>query len=98
VTSAGEDAIEISDREGNRTRLQVDAGTGLPVKQTYRMPGSPPAMGDIDETYSDWKDVDGIKLPQKISIRQAGGGEMVVSIEDMKLNSGLKTEELSKRP
>jgi len=45
----------------------VDDNTGLPLKLSYAGP-----QGVIEETFSDFRDVAGIKIPFKISITQAG--------------------------
>jgi zinc protease len=97
VNSVGENVLEISDQHGNLVRLHVDEQSGLLLKQSYRMPGGGPP-GEVEEIYSDWKEVNGIRLPQKISIQRGGQKIMDVSVEEMKLNTGLAVEEVSRQP
>ncbi len=50
------------------------------------------------ETYSDFRDVNGIRIPFKVSSNQGGRkyGDGVTT--QIKLNQGLKIEEMRKRP
>ena len=95
VNFAGNATIEISGKQNENIKVQVDEQTGLPLKRSYQMPGAPVA---IEEELADWRDVGGIKLPQKITITQGGhkAGESIVS--QIEINTGLKAEELSKKP
>jgi zinc protease len=74
-------------------QLVVDEKTGLPVKSLFTMNGQ-----KVEEQYSDWREVDGLKLPFKSVIQQGGKqfGEIITT--DLKLNTGLKPEDLSKKP
>jgi len=98
VTAGGPGAVDVSGAEGQSVHFEIDEATGLPARQVYKETnmGGPPS--EVTETFSDWRDVDGIKLPFKVLIEQNGKktGEAVVS--EIKLNSGLKPEELSKKP
>lgn len=98
VTAAGENAVEISGKNGQSVRLYVDEKTGLPAKLVYRMVTMRGPPADVEETYSDWKEVGQIRLPHKIEMRQGGRGMMEITVEQIELNSGLKREELSKHP
>jgi zinc protease len=93
VNATGVNRIEISDKTGHSVTLDLDPVSGLPIKQTYQQSGNP-----VQETFSDWKDVDGIKLPFKIVIEQAGQKFADVAVTGWKLNSGLKAEDLSRKP
>jgi hypothetical protein len=93
VNATGVNRIEISDQTGHSVTLEIDPVSGLPVKQTYQQSGNP-----VQETFSDWNDVDGIKLPFKIVIEQAGQKFADVAVTGWKLNSGLKAEDLSRKP
>ncbi len=92
VVSTGGMKMEISDRGGHAVTMELDL-SGLPLKQQYLMSGN-----KVEETYSDWRNVNGIKMPFHVSIEQAGKKFAEVSVKEWKLNSGLKPEELSKRP
>ncbi len=56
------DILLISDPSGNELRIYADQVTSLPIKETYRGQGM---MGptSIEEFFSDFRDVAGVKLP-----------------------------------
>jgi spore coat protein CotH len=83
--------VEISGA-GESVRVEFDEATGLPLRQIYKSPS------DVKETYTDWRDVDGVKLPFKAEIERDGRKMADVSVSEMKLNTGLTADELSKRP
>ena len=97
VSAVGPNAVEVSGG-GQNVRVEFDEATGLPLKQIYQETGMGGAPSEVKETYSDWRDVNGVKLPFKVSIEQNGknSGEAVVS--EIKLNTGLSVDELSKKP
>ena len=95
ATPAG---IEVSDGQGNTTLLVIDEKTGLPLKQTYQSVGMGGPPQTVVETYSDWRDVNGIRLPFQVIIEQGGKKFAEVTVTDWKINTGLKAEDLSKRP
>ena len=90
--------VELVDAQGNSTRVVIDEKTGLPAKQLYQavQMGGPPQP--VEETYSDWRDVNGVKLPFHTTILQDGKKFAEITVSDWKLNTGLSTEELSKKP
>lgn len=97
VTAAGDDTVEISDKAGQRAQLVLDPKTGLPSKEIYEQAG----MGHtakVEENLSDWRDVSGIKVPFQIAIVQGGRKATDITITDYKVNTGLKQEDLSKKP
>ena len=96
VKAVEENVIEISDQQGHAVRLWIEEKTGLPVKQTYQSPGGPPS--EVEEVYDEWMEVDGIRAPRRIRINRGGARFGETRVQELKLNSGLKAEELSKRP
>ena len=78
--------------------MTFDAATGLPLKIIYNAAlfGAPPA--DIVEQYSDFREVNGIKLPFATSIYQGPVKSTDVKVSEWKINSGLNPEEVTKRP
>jgi zinc protease len=98
VNAAGAGVVEISDKSGDLTRLTLDPATGLPLKQTYSAVsmGGPPQ--EVVETYSNWQDVNGIKLPFQIDLTQGGKPATQVTVISYQFNTGLKQEDLKKRP
>lgn len=93
VSYVGDDAIEISVKDGESVRLEVDEKTGVPSKIIYQ--GS---QGPVEQTYSDWREVNGIRLPFAWTIMQGGKKFASVTVADYKVNSGLTKEEISKKP
>ena len=91
-----ENALEISDQRAHAVRLWLHPQTGLPLKQTYQSPGEPPSQ--VEDVYDEWMEVNGIRAPKRIRINRGGAPFGETRIQDLKLNSGLKVEDLSKRP
>ncbi len=98
VNWVGEGTLEISDGQGSTARLFVDEKTGMPAKVEYSSPGLRGAPSTIDETYDAFEEVDGLKLPKRMTIFQNGHKYAEVVVESVKLNTGLKAEDLSKKP
>jgi hypothetical protein len=97
VNATGPAAVEISGPGGLSAKLEFDSATGLPAKLTYReTSGGQPAS--IEQSYSDWRDAGGIKVPFKTTILQDGKEVGSAIVQDYKFNTGLKAEELSKKP
>ena len=94
VSAAGPKSVEISTADGQSVRVEFNDATGLPIRQFYKEA----AMGEVKETFSDWREVDGIKLPFKILMEQNEQKVGEVAISEIKLNTGIKPEELSKKP
>lgn len=96
VSAVGADVLAISDKHGNSVRVQLDAA-GLPSKIMYdgESAAGPAA---IEESFSDWRDVNGLKAPFQVTIVQGGKKFADAKIQDFKINSGLKVEDLSKKP
>jgi zinc protease len=99
VSPAADGALDISDEQGDTVRLFIDQKTGLPAKVEYTTPsmGSMPAT-TIDETFDAFEEVNGIKVPKHISIVRDGHKYAEVTIDSLKINTGLKPEDLSKKP
>ena len=93
VNLAGPGVIEIADKSGNALRLTVDESTGMPSKTSYAGPQDP-----IEENWSDFRVVDGVKFPFRIAITQGGRKFSDVLVQDLKINTGATAAELSKQP
>ena len=98
VTWIGPGELEISDGQGSVARLFIDEKTGLPAKVEYASPqiGGPAAT--VDETFDGFEEVNGIKVPNRITIVQNGRKFAEVIVQSLKINSGLKPEDLNKKP
>ena len=95
VNSSADGVLDISSKSGERVQLQVDEKTGVPLKLSYQEPG---AGGSVEQTYSDWRDVGGVRLPFQWTVIQGGKKYAEVKVQDYRLNSGLTEETLSKKP
>ena len=98
VTSPEDGVIEISDQSGNSVKLFVDAKTGLPAKEVYaeEQPGGP--AGSVEEIFDQFEEFGDIKVPRKIIVNQNGRKFAELAVEEYKFNSGLKPEDLGKKP
>ncbi len=97
VNSIGENTIEIAGG-GLSVRIDLDPATGLPARQMYTDIGSGGAPAQTTDIFSDWREVGGIKLPFKAIQQENGMKTLEVTVSEFKINSGLTTAELSKRP
>ncbi len=66
VNYAGEGTLEISSKDGESVRLEVDEKTGLPAKTSYQEGG----QGTVSQIFADWREVNGIRLPFGWTIMQ----------------------------
>jgi zinc protease len=97
VSAIDGNIIAVSDKKGYSVQVQLDA-SGLPAKMMYTGDAMGGAAAPVEEDLSDWRYVDGIKLPFATTIVQNGKKFAEVKVQDYKINSGLTTEELSKKP
>jgi zinc protease len=98
VAAAGDNSVDISDKSGNAVRIDFDPATGLPAKSHYKSVAMAGAPAEVTETYSDYKPVNGVMMPHKISIDQNGQPFGAVTVLESKSNTGLTVEQLSKKP
>jgi outer membrane lipoprotein-sorting protein len=91
------DAVEISTADGQSVLIEFDSVTGLPARQIYTEAS---ASGPVEraEIFSDWRDVDGIKMPYKAVQQENGTKRLEVTVSEYRINSGISAEQLSKRP
>ena len=97
VVATGPGVVESSNTGGEAASLKIDEKTGLPVAVSYETMGRTGPV-QVEETFSDWREVNGIKLPFAMSITQAGKKFADAQVTDYRINSGLTEEALSKKP
>ena len=97
VTSIDNATVEIVEG-ANTVRLTFDAPTGLPAKISYMTSPMAGAPNEVVETYSGWKAVNEVMLPFEYTIDQAGKRFAEGRFTSQRINSGLKVEDLSKKP
>ena len=99
VSLTGDGALGIADEQGDTVRLFIDEKSGLPAKVEYATPsmgGAPSST--IDETFDSFEEVNGIKVPNRLTIIQNGHKYAEVTVQSLKINTGLKPEDLNKKP
>jgi hypothetical protein len=97
ANAVGPNTVEVSTSDGLSAQIEVDAATGLPAKLMYRETGGGQSAS-VEERFSDWRDAGGVKVPFKTTLLQDGKEASTVTVQDYKINTGLKPEELSKKP
>ena len=97
VNYAGEGTIEVA--EGQlMAKLVVDEATGMP-KMSVMQVISPQGPVLIETSYSDFREIGGgLKFPFKSIVTQGGKQVSDATVSEMKANTGLTAEELSKKP
>lgn len=88
------DVIEIRQPEAEPLRLYVDRSTHEVLKRAYRVENSSGGMADVEEFFSDYRDVDGLHLSFQVREMRDGKFARESATSNMKLNTGLKAEDL----
>jgi len=76
----------ISDSSGNELKMYVNQTTYLPVKESYRGSGMT-GPTDMEEFFSDYRDVSGVKLPFQQLTNAEGKKFAETKILEMNLNA-----------
>jgi zinc protease len=97
VTAVDDRTIEIAAGDLS-VRLAIDPATGLPSQMLYDSPRSNGAPQPIEEEYSDFRQVDGIQVPFHTSYHQGGKYLAESVVTQLQINTGLKLEDLERRP
>ncbi|HEY3741477.1 MAG TPA: pitrilysin family protein [Bryobacteraceae bacterium] len=98
VNAIDDNTVEITNSEGDKARVAMDPATGLPSKISYMTTPIRGAPVQVVETYTAWKAVNEVMLPFEYEIEQAGKKFAEGKITSYRINSGLKLEDLSKKP
>jgi hypothetical protein len=98
VNAVSPDMVEIVGRAGETAQVAFDEATGMPLRVRYVPPqtGAPP--DSEEESWSDFRDAGGVKLPYRIAITGNGRKVADVTVDEYRINSGLKLEDLQKHP
>jgi zinc protease len=98
VNALDDNTIEIADTAGQTARLEFDAETRLPQRVLYETAraGGPPIP--VEEAWSDFQEIAGVKVPRRITIMQGGQKYAEMKVTDLKVNSGIQLEVIQKRP
>ena len=93
VNALDNHTVEISDPSGQVAKVVVDPKTGLLKDVLYEALTANGQMSVID-SYSDYRDVSGLKLPFKVTIMVSGQKLQDIAVKSIQLNGGLKVTDL----
>ena len=85
--------VQVKIDGGDLLTLKIDGTTGSLQSLGYVDEGGP-----VVENFSDWRKVDGVSFPFKSETLKDGKPVQSAAVSDIKVNTNLKPEELSKRP
>jgi zinc protease len=97
VTAVDDRTIEIAAGDLS-VRLAIDPSTGLPSQMLFDLPRRDGPPQPIEEEYSDFREVDGIRVPFHTSYHQGGKYLAESVVTQLQINTGLKLEDLERRP
>jgi hypothetical protein len=98
VKAIGDNVVEISTTDGLSVRLEFDPATGLLARQLYTETSANSSPRERVEELSDWRDVGGVKMYFKGVLRENGAKMLELIVSEWKINSGLTSEQLSRKP
>ena len=98
VNAIDDNTVEISDPDGQFARAAFDPETGLLKSVRYETVTVTGPPVPVEDNFSDFREVGGIKVPYKVTIVQGGHKFADVTVTDYQVNTGLKVEDLEKRP
>ena len=90
------DVIEISSTDAGSIRLWVDSESGAVLKSVHQGSAAGGGPARIEQIYSDYREVDGIRIPFKTQVNQNGREFATLTLTEVIYNSGLDAETLSK--
>lgn len=98
VADLGGNVLQITEGAEHGVRIYLDPETSLPQRVTYRIDIGGGMSISADELLSEWKEFDGIKWPTKIMVKKNGRRSDELTVVEARFNSGLKTEDLERKP
>jgi len=88
--------ILVSDGKGNSVKLFLDANSFVPIKQEYKgMDMTGPA--EMEEIYSDFREVNGIKFPFNVLVRSDGKKYLESKVTEIKFNTEIDSSIFEKQ-
>lgn len=90
--------VDIAGPGGEAVHVTFDGTTGLPQGIAYEAVhvAGPPVQ--VEEAFSDYREVDGIRMPFRIVITQGAEKFADVTVTEVKMNTGLKLADLEQKP
>ncbi len=84
-------------KKGQDIRMYIEAATGMVLKKAFRGMGTG-GMADIEEAYSDYREIAGIQVPFRVERTQNGSPLTQFTVKEVKFNTGVDPAELAKKP
>jgi len=100
ITSPAERVVRISDGDpAHQLDLTLDPNSWLPIKETSMTLSDPAHPTSRDSVTSEWVNLGGLRFPSRFTVFRSGVrvAEMT-GIDETRVNSGLKAEDLSAKP
>jgi hypothetical protein len=100
ITSSAPNVIVIATKgdSSQRTEFTLDAATFLPTKETDISLSDPNHPVSSESILDQWHTIGGVKFPQRITKFHSGVKVAVITVEQTKLNSGIKAGDLAIKP
>ena len=100
ITSSGFNVIVISTKgdSSQRTEFTLDPVTFLPVKKIDISLSDPNHPVPSESRLEQWQAIDRVKFPRRITKFQGGRKLAEITVEQIKLNSGIKAGDLAIKP
>jgi len=84
ANAVSDNAVQIAGPDGQLVKVDFDPATGLPA--------------EVTEQFADWREAGGIKMPFKLTLLQDGRKFGDATVSGYQFNTGLKEEDLNKKP
>jgi len=97
VAALDDHTVEISSGD-EIARLVMDPATGMPHQLLYESPQPKGAPQLVEEEYSDFREVNGVKVPFHVTYHQGGKYLADSIVSRIQINTGLHLEDLERRP
>jgi hypothetical protein len=100
IAFSGPNVIVVSTKgeSSQRTEITLDLVTFLPVEETDISLSDPDHPVRRETRFAQWQAIDGVKFPHRISKFQGGTKLAEITVEQIKLNSGIKAADLAIKP
>ena len=100
LTSPEPNVLRISDGNlAHQLDFTLDPKTGLPVKESSVTLSDPSHPTTSDKVYEAWTTSDGVRFPDRFSVMRSGRRVAVAkSLDEARINKGLKLEDLMAKP
>ena len=86
------------EHDGKATDFTLDPSTGLPVSSAGISMADPDRPVPAMMRYDGWKDVSGVRFPTRRTNFHSGMKRGEVTTEDIRVNAGLRPQELAAKP